>query len=183
MAGFFSRLFGNGKKGNDVKSTIEETVEGIIKYGNFDLSFDVAISTENESSTAVVNFSGPDEEILTDRKGQLLDAIQLFIKRVLQHSFSDDKTNVVVDCGGYRNESEQALIERAENLKNIVIEQSKAVYYRALPPKERKVVHQYLSKDPRVKSRSMGDGLYKKIKIFPAKSSQQNSYSDEIAND
>ena len=66
-------------------------------------------------------------------------------------------------------ETEAALIERAESLKTIAIEQGRSVYYRALPPKDRKVVHQYLSKDPRVKSRSLGEGLYKKIKIYPAK--------------
>ena len=45
----------------------------------------------------------------------------------------------------------------------------KPVYFRALPPRDRKVVHQYLAEDGRVKSRSIGDGLYKKIKIFPVK--------------
>jgi spoIIIJ-associated protein len=102
-------------------------------------------------------------------KGQLLDSFQLILKRVVQHHFPEDRSNVLVDCGGYREESEAALIERAESLKEIAIGQNKAVYYRALPPKERKVVHQYLSKDIRVKSRSLGEGLYKKIKIYPAK--------------
>jgi spoIIIJ-associated protein len=82
-----------------------------------------------------------------------------------------------VDCNGYREESEAALIERAEHLKKIAIEQGKSVYYRALPPKERKVVHQYLAQDGRVKSRSLGDGLYKKIKIYPAKG-PENSAAD-----
>ena len=99
----------------------------------------------------------------------MLDAFQLYLKRAVQHNFPNDKSNITVDCGGYREESEAALIERAENLKVIAIEQGKSVYYRALPPKERKIVHQYLAQDPRVKSRSLGDGLYKKIKIFPAK--------------
>jgi spoIIIJ-associated protein len=52
----------------------------------------------------------------------------------------------------------------------MALEQGRSVYYRALPPKERKIVHQYLAQDPRIKSRSLGDGLYKKIKIYPVKS-------------
>jgi spoIIIJ-associated protein len=87
----------------------------------------------------------------------------------------------MVDCGGYRDETANALIERAENLKQICIEQGKSVYYRALPPKDRKVVHQYLAKDPRIKSRSLGDGLYKKIKIYPAKASTNASGNPEEA--
>jgi spoIIIJ-associated protein len=63
------------------------------------------------------------------------------------------------------------LIELAEKLKGIVIDKGRSVYVRALMPKDRKIVHQYLAGDERVKSKSIGDGLYKKIKIFPASSS------------
>lgn len=173
MAGFFSKLFGGGKKASGVESLVNENLEKLIELSGFDLSFELNYSKEEDGhSTLQVNFSGADEELLKDRKGQLLDAFQLYIKRVVQHNFSEERTTIQVDCGGYREESEHALIERAENLKSIAIEQSRAVYYRALPPKERKVVHQHLAKDPRVKSRSIGEGLYKKIKIYPVKNQQ-----------
>lgn len=172
MAGFFSKLFGGGKKSSGVESLVQENLEKLIELSGFDLSFELNYSKDDEQSVLTVNFSGADEELLKDRKGQLLDAFQLYIKRVAQHNFSEERISVQVDCGGYREESEHALIERAENLKSIAIEQSRAVYYRALPPKERKVVHQHLAKDPRVKSRSIGEGLYKKIKIYPVKNQQ-----------
>ncbi|MNJ91072.1 hypothetical protein D3C87_87170 [compost metagenome] len=171
MAGFFKKLFGGKSKGNsEVESLVQKTLEGIIEKAQFDLSFEIRTEKEDDGDAVLaIEFSGGDEEILKDKKGQMLDAFQLFLKRVIQHNFPDDKTNVTVDCGGYRDETANALIERAENLKAIAIEQGKSVYYRALPPKDRKIVHQYLAKDPRVKSRSLGDGLYKKIKIYPAK--------------
>lgn len=168
MAGFFSKLFGGGKK-EDLESVVEATLNGILDKGGFDLSYELNLSKKDDITEVKIEFSGNDEELLKDFKGQLLDALQLIIKRVTQHHFADVQTNVIVDCGGYRQESEAALIERAEHLKAIAIEQGKSVYYRALPPKERKVVHQYLAQDGRVKSRSLGDGLYKKIKIYPAK--------------
>ncbi|MBN8535628.1 MAG: hypothetical protein J0M15_01125 [Deltaproteobacteria bacterium] len=169
---FFKKLFGGGKKSEDgpVESLVRSTLEGLIEYGQFNLEYTFLSESEDAENKSIhIELSGADEELFKDRKGQLLDSFQLILKRVVQHQIPDDKTNINVDCGGYREENEQALIERAENLKTIAIEQNKAVYYRALPPKERKVVHQYLSKDERVKSRSLGDGLYKKIKIFPAK--------------
>lgn len=168
MVGFFSKIFG-GEKKNDLESIVELTLNGILEKGNFDLSYELNLTKKDDITEIKVDFSGGDEELLKDYKGQLLDAIQLIVKRVTQHHFSDIQTNIIVDCGGYREESDAALIERAEHLKTIAIEQGKSVYYRALPPKERKVVHQYLALDGRVKSRSLGDGLYKKIKIFPAK--------------
>lgn len=170
MAGFFKKLFGGGKsKGSDVEAMVQETLEGLLASSGLDLDFEITEKTDGEHKTISIDLSGPDEEIMRDKKGQVLDAFQLFIKRVIQHNFSEDKTNITVDSGGYREETEAALIERAESLKTIAIEQGRSVYYRALPPKDRKVVHQYLSKDARVKSRSLGEGLYKKIKIYPAK--------------
>nr|BFD64780.1 hypothetical protein BdHM001_34610 [Bdellovibrio sp. HM001]BFD69024.1 hypothetical protein HAGR004_40460 [Bdellovibrio sp. HAGR004] len=182
--GFFSKLFGGKSKSanSEVEALVEKTLEGIIEKAQFELSFELSTEKDDDGSTTLaVQFSGADEEILKDKKGQMLDAFQLFLKRVIQHNFPDDKTNITVDCGGYRDESANALIERAENLKAICIEQGKSVYYRALPPKDRKVVHQYLAKDPRVKSRSLGDGLYKKIKIYPAKGGNANSSGNEEA--
>ncbi len=172
MAGFFSKLFGGKSKssGGEVETLVNETLKGIVDMGNFDLSFSTSYEKEGDNEGVLsIEFSGGDEELLKDKKGQMLDALQLFLKRAVQHNFPDDKTNITVDCGGYRDESSAALIERAENLKTIAIEQGKSVYYRALPPKDRKIVHQYLAQDPRVKSRSLGEGLYKKIKIYPAK--------------
>lgn len=167
---FFKKIFGGGKKGGDVQSLVEQNLIAIIEKSGFELEFNVTTEDGEDGETRLsVELSGPDEELVRDRKGQFLDALQLYLKRVVQHNFPEDKTSISVDSGGYREETEQALIERAENLKQIAIEQGKTVYYRALPPKDRKVVHQYLAKDPRVKSRSLGDGLYKKIKIYPVK--------------
>ena len=179
MAGFFSKIFGGGKKENNLESVVEETLNGILDKGGFDLSYELNIEKKEDISEIKIEFSGADEALLKDYKGQLMDAIQLIIKRVTQHHFADTQTNVLVDCGGFREESEAALIERAEHLKKIAIEQGKSVYYRALPPKERKVVHQYLALDGRVKSRSLGDGLYKKIKIFPAKNANVEASETE----
>lgn len=186
--GFFSKLFGGKSKSanSEVESLVQSTLEGIIEKAQFDLSFEITSSKEDDGGAVLsVQFSGGDEELLKDKKGQMLDAFQLLLKRVIQHNFPEDKTNITVDCGGYRDETESALIERAENLKAICIEQGKSVYYRALPPKDRKVVHQYLAKDPRIKSRSLGDGLYKKIKIYPAKggNSAQGNNAEEAHHD
>ena len=186
MAGFFKKLFGGkSKSGNsEIENLVQENLEGLLEKSGLDLQFDLKYEKENDQEgTLAIEFSGTDEELVKDKKGQLLDAFQLYLKRVVQHNFPEDRTNITVDCGGYREESEQALIERAENLKTIAIEQGKSVYYRALPPKERKVVHQYLAKDPRVKSRSLGEGLYKKIKIYPAKNQNQANAGDDLTQD
>ncbi|MCB0415883.1 MAG: hypothetical protein KDD50_16215, partial [Bdellovibrionales bacterium] len=76
---------------------------------------------------------------------------------------------------GFRQEANDELIKLAEKLKGIALKKKKSVYFRALPPKDRKIIHQYLAEDGRVKSQSVGDGLYKKIKIFPKKGNDERS--------
>ncbi|MGE3973110.1 MAG: protein jag [Bdellovibrionales bacterium] len=163
---FFKKLFGGGKSSSGSKATeiIESTLDGIFKVGEFDLTH--AVTEDPEKIT--VELQGGDEELLKEKDGQLMDAFQFYVKRVLQHNIPEFKADVVFDAGGYREESSQALIELADKLKEVAIEKNKSVYIRALAPKDRKVIHQHLSNDTRVKSKSIGDGLYKKIKIFPA---------------
>lgn len=184
MSGFFSKLFGGGGKkktgGSDVENLVQATVEELVEKAGFELNFDLKSSNDDQGEPQVViEFTGADEEILKDKEGQMIDAIQLFLKRVIQHHFPEDRTNILIDCNGYREESSQALVELAEKLKGIALEKGKSVYFRALPPKDRKIIHQYLASDERVKSRSIGDGLYKKIKIYPVKSSNRHMEAAE----
>ena len=141
-------------------------MDELIEVAGFRLQYDVEMSANNEIT---VELSGEDEELLINKEAQLLDAIQLFVKRALQHQMTEHRCTVVVDSNGFREEANQGLIDLAEKLKGIAVSKGKPVYFRALPPRDRKVIHQYLAEDGLVKSRSIGDGLYKKIKIFPVK--------------
>jgi len=180
MSGFFSRIFGGGKKKEgqltESDQLVADTLNGIIEKGQFELTFEMSSTQDGEGEKQlVIEFAGADSEILKDKEGQMIDSIQLFLKRVLQHRFPEDRTNITIDCDGYREESNQALVDLADKLKEVALERNKAVYMRALPPKDRKVIHQYLAQDARVKSRSIGDGLFKKIKIFPIKEGGNNN--------
>jgi spoIIIJ-associated protein len=184
MSGILSRLFGGKKKtvgGSDVSSLLFTTIEGLLEKANFDLNFDLIEKNDDRGEPQItVEFSGADEDLLKDSEGQMIDAIQLFLKRVVQHNLPDDRTNIIIDCNGYQEESSQALVDLAEKLKEVALEKGKSVYFRALPPKDRKVIHQYLAADNRVKSRSVGEGLFKKIKIYPVKN---NSHQDDQSAD
>ncbi len=170
---FLDKLFGRKKeeKQEGAEGLLNEVLHGIIENGAFDL--DYKIIADGTEGDLMVEFFGNDEEMLTDREGQLLDAFQLYLKRVVQHRMPDERINVNVDCAGFRKAADEALIELANKLRDIALEKGKSVYFRALPPKDRKVVHQHLAEDGRVKSRSIGDGHFKKIKIYPVKENEQ----------
>ena len=177
MTGFLEKIFGSKKqKGEEVPSLVEDVLTALIDKSGLQLSFDIDI--DEETKDLFVNLYGEDEEMLTAKEGLLLDSLQLFIRRVIQHQFPDEKGNINLDCSNFREQAEAALISLADKLKDIALAKNKTVYFRALPPKDRKVIHQYLAEDGRVKSRSIGEGHFKKIKIFPAKAGDNGGDDD-----
>lgn len=171
MTGFLGKLFGKKKKEEENGPTVivGDVLGQVVQLANFDLSYEVS---RLEDGTLQVDITGNDEELLISKEGQLLDALQLYVRRAVQHQLPDQTINVNLDCSGFREQANEALIALADKLKDIALTKGKSVYFRALPPKDRKVIHQYLAEDGRVKSRSIGDGHFKKIKIYPIKSGE-----------
>ncbi|MCB0350506.1 MAG: hypothetical protein KDD38_04945 [Bdellovibrionales bacterium] len=179
MTGFLSKLFGKKEESaNSAPELIHNVLEELLQTADLDFSFEVTQAQDNAGEVSVELFGG-DEELLRAREGQLLDAIQLFLTRVVQHRMRDERVIINVDNEGYREQANQELVDLAEKLKNVALDKGKPVYFRALAPRDRKVIHQYLAEDGRVKSRSIGEGLYKKIKIFPTKGEPQLEQATE----
>ncbi|MGE4131374.1 MAG: protein jag [Bdellovibrionales bacterium] len=169
MTGFLGKLFGKKRKEDSPEALVEDVLAEVIRLGGFELSFEVKTLPDK---TVHVDVFGEDEELLTTKEGQLLDAFQLYVRRAVQHQLPEGELNVNIDCANFREQANEALIALADKLKEIALTKGKSVYFRALPPKDRKVVHQYLAEDGRVKSRSVGEGHFKKIKIYPIKAGE-----------
>lgn len=168
---FIKKLFGfGGGSSSNVDSAVEDVIEQQLETILKALQLNLTFAVHQEEDHILVEFKGSDSEksVFTDKDGLLIDSLQFYVKRVLQHNFPELKTELVFDTDGFREKSSAALVELAEKLKNIALTKNKSVYFRALPPKDRKVIHQHLAQDERVKSKSVGDGLFKKIKVFPA---------------
>jgi len=171
MTGIFGKLFGSKKKKGDGPEGIVDDILGqVIEMARFELSYDIKTL---EDGSLHVDVFGKDEELLIGKEGQLLDALQLYVRRAIQHQLPETNIIVNLDSANFREQANEALIALAEKLKDIALTKGKSVYFRALPPKDRKVIHQYLAEDGRVKSRSIGEGHFKKIKIYPAKSANE----------
>jgi spoIIIJ-associated protein len=170
MTGLFSKLFGKKKKDEGPKGIVDGLLGQVIQLAGFELSYDIKTI---EDGSLHVDVFGKDEELLTTKEGQLLDSLQLYVRRAIQHQLPDETIIVNLDSANFREQANEALIALAEKLKGIALTKGKSVYFRALPPKDRKVIHQYLAEDGRVKSRSIGEGHFKKIKIYPVKGSNE----------
>jgi spoIIIJ-associated protein len=178
MAGFLEKLFGSKKKKVEgLEGLVDALLTQVIQLSGWELSYEIVHNLELGEIN--INFIGDDQELLLSKEGQLLDALQLFVRRAAQHQLPEERGNINLDCANFREQANEALVALAEKLKGIALAKGKSVYFRALPPKDRKVIHQYLAEDGRVKSRSIGDGHFKKIKIYPIKGSDSDVEMDD----
>ncbi|MCC6276680.1 MAG: hypothetical protein IT289_02050 [Oligoflexia bacterium] len=176
MANFFSRLFGKkDAAATNAEEALRLALDGVIEKGAFDVTYSLEATDEGFK----VDFSGPDSGAFTGKDGVLLDAFQIFLKRIVQHKFPGQPSEIAVDCDGYMEDSAQELQDLAERLKGLVLQKGQPAYVRALAPRDRKVVHRYLAQDERVKSQSIGEGFAKKIKISLAKNGPNRGQTDE----
>ena len=87
MTGLFGKLFGRKKKDSGPEGIVEDIMANIMQLGGFALSFEIKTL---EDGTIHVDVFGEDEELLTSKEGQLLDAFQLYVRRALQHQLPEE---------------------------------------------------------------------------------------------
>lgn len=110
------------------------------------------------------------EPHLTGQEGKTLDAIQYLLRKIVARKVPH-RIRLMVDVGNYRERRLEELKSRAMDLAEKVKIQGKTQIIPALSPSERRVVHMCLQNDKEIRSRSVGDGLFKKILIYlPGKS-------------
>lgn len=105
------------------------------------------------------------EEVLTGQDGKTLDSIQYLLRKIIARKVPN-RIRLTVDVGNYREKRLVYLKEKAAELAGQVKEDGKTQVIPALSPSERRVVHVSLQEDKEIRSRSVGDGLFKKILIY-----------------
>ena len=162
-------------KETTAKGLVEKLLQDLLEQGDFQLSF----SMDQEGPEIFINIFGEDEGLLKTRDGRLLLAFQTYFNRVVHAHYPDEELFVRVDSENYFNEKDERLFDLARKLKEKALATGKAVYFRkALPPFQRRKVHQLLNKDKQVKTVSEGDGFYKNICIIPASIKTSKSFPD-----
>lgn len=105
------------------------------------------------------------EDILTGQEGKTLDSIQYLLRKIIARKVPN-RLRLSVDVGNYREKRLEELKVKAAELAESVKANGKTQVIAALSPSERRVVHMSLQDDKEIRSRSVGDGLFKKILIY-----------------
>ena len=149
---------------NEVESKVLEFLETLVSKMGYSCK---AVITFRRESKIGVNLESKDSSILIGRKGKNLDAIQL-VANVYAGNLDPD-IKVVVDSENYRMRHEENIIRNAYKSAEIVRRTGRSKLLEPMNPFERRLVHTALNDFEGVETKSEGEGLYKQVRILPAK--------------
>ncbi len=129
------------------------------------MTFPVLVEINNEGHKIVAKLSGDNEEELIGPEGQTLDSLQYLMRKIICRRV-EGKVLFSLDIGSYREVRREDLEEMAQRLADEVRETGRTRSIPALNPAERRIVHMKLQDDPTIRSRSVGDGHFKKFLIY-----------------
>lgn len=118
-----------------------------------------------EQNTVLCNISGVHEEHIIGPEGRTLDSLQYLLRKMVSRHLPD-KVMLSLNAGNFRERRVEALKAKAVELAELVKADGKTQAIPALNPSERRVIHMVLQEDKGIRSRSVGDGLFKKVLIY-----------------
>lgn len=140
---------------------VKSEVEQLVTLMGF--PSDVQVAAEGLSITC--DIKGEHEEALAGPEGKTLDSIQYLARKMVARKCAE-RLRIAINVGNFREQRLEQLKERAIELAGKVKETGKTHVLPALNPSERREIHMVLQEDKDVRSRSVGDGLFKKILIY-----------------
>ncbi|MDH4128956.1 MAG: protein jag [Spirochaetota bacterium] len=131
------------------------------------LSANVAIIQE-DTDKLFLSVASSESGLIIGKRGKNLEAIQFMLNMIL----NKDKKNrlewkkIILDIEGYLNKREAAIKRLALKTAEAVRATKKTRLLQAMNPFERRLVHLTLQDFNDIGTRSEGDGIYKKIRVF-----------------
>ena len=139
---------------------IQTTLATLLRH----MGHDLEVSVEWRDGKAHGRISGGSAESLATDSA-VLDAIQYLMRKMIAQKNSD-RIPFAIDADDFRSRRKAELESLALSVAAQVKETGKSRTLDALNPAERRIIHVILQADPAVRSTSLGEGLFKKIKIF-----------------
>lgn len=129
------------------------------------MGFPSTVEIETAGQSVACTLRGEFEENLTGADGKVLDSLQYILRKIISRKVSE-RLRISINVGDFREKRLDELKVRAIELATQVKEDGKTQVLPALNPSERRVIHMILQEDNDIRSRSVGDGLFKKILIY-----------------
>jgi len=144
-------------KDEDAENAVERFLERLMTHFPLEINYQI----KKRPDIVFVIFDGPDKTILLRNDGSLLLALQHVLNKI-------SPVKVQVDCEFYRRRKEKKLKDYAQKVAQHVSDTGREEVLELMNPYERRIIHIVANQVPGVTSESIGDGFFKKVKVFRA---------------
>lgn len=157
---------------------IESLLSNLIRNGRFQLEFAIqpgqAAPDDVEAPEYVIEFSGPDSDLLLEKHAELLNALEHV---VLKAARLDEGLlgKVTFDCRDWRRLRAEELKLMAQVAADRAVETGDPFTLNPMSARERRIVHLALRDRTEVRTESAGAGSDRHVVIYPAGVTKQAS--------
>jgi len=135
-------------------------LEGLLHRGGWECT---AVAKPSAEGGIMVELQGAGAKEVIGREGEVLDAIQYLVDKVVNRGRSE-RCKVVVDAQGFRAGREEELRRRALDAARRARD-GKPVILGPLNARDRRIIHLTLKEEPGVTTRSIGDGPMRRVVV------------------
>jgi len=166
------------KEEEQVEPPTEEALDSVrVHLGQLlgHMGFASEVSVRFAEGSIQCHISGAYDEHIIGPEGRTLDSLLYLLRKMMARDLPE-RINIDIDAGNFRERRNEELKKTAVDFAEQVKQDGKTRSIPALNPSERRVVHVALQDDKEVRSRSVGDGLFKKVLIYkPGKNRKSGS--------
>ena len=128
------------------------------------------ISMTEKSNRYFFHVKGGNSAVLIGKRGQTLEAIQYIVEKIVNKK-RKERVGIQVDVEGYLEKRRVSLEKTAFRLAEKVKRTGKPATMGQMNSHDRRIVHIALKDENMVRTQSMGEGILRKLVIFPKKNS------------
>lgn len=144
----------------DVKEFIFDYLGAYFTELNQEVSIEIII----EENTYKVVLDAENNAIIIGKGGQTLRAISYVLRAAVSNTFHA-RFNIIVDVGNYKEDRYRKVKRIAQRVAREVRRSHVDAALDPMPNDERKIIHQYLSGMPNIKTESEGEGTHRHLVI------------------
>ncbi len=155
-------------KTNEGFEKIIEIVKNIIEM----ISTDNELKIDSNPEKAKISVYGKDLSIVIGKNGKNIDAVEYIVNLIAKRKKFSDK-RILIDIKDYRKKNSDKIRKMALRMAEKAVKEGHKIALRPMPPYERKIVHDLLSKIKNVETRSRDDEPNRRIVIYPVENKQE----------
>lgn len=154
----------------ELADTSREVLQKLVDF----ITVEALATVKGKSGEQILlGVEGGNSAVLIGKRGQTLEAMQYLVEKVVNRRVSK-RIRIEIDIEGYMQNRRDGLLRLAARLAEKANRSGRPMNVGQMNAHDRRIVHMALKDDKRVRTQSIGDGLSRKLVVFPKKSHTRN---------